>query len=62
MDTINKLYKAEESEILIYGASIFNHKIIYVLLKNGTQYSMILEINDNDYSKFFNEINKIDKN
>ena len=55
MNTTNTLYRAEKNEILIYGASIFNHKIIYVSLENGIQYSIILNI-DNNYSNFFNEI------
>jgi hypothetical protein len=62
MNEINKLYMAKKNEILIYGTSIFDHKIIYVLLENGEQCGMILEIDDKDYSKFFNHIKtKINK-
>jgi hypothetical protein len=58
MNEINKLYVANKNEILIYGTSIFNHKIIYVLLENGNQYGMILEINNKNYSDFYYAIDK----
>jgi hypothetical protein len=58
MNKINTLYVATKNQKLIYGTSIFNHKIIYVSLVNGNQYSMILEIDNKDYKDFYYAINE----
>jgi hypothetical protein len=54
INTTNKLYKERKDQFLIYGTSIFNHIIVYILLEDGTQYSMILE-DDKNYLKIFRE-------
>jgi hypothetical protein len=56
MNKINTLYTGDENKILIYGTSIFDHKIIYISLVNGMQYSMILKIDDMYYYDFFEKI------
>lgn len=58
MDEINTLYIGEQNQVLTYNIQEINYKIIYISLKNGMQYSMILKINDNDYTKNFNAINE----